>query len=77
MLTRHSTELTDPGWSHHWRTGGPITLAELTSRWSHATGGRHPCSNTTLPPKVAPTATSAATTMEMTRIGTVGWVWEW
>ena len=31
-----------PRWSHHWRTGGPITLAELTSRWSHATGGRHP-----------------------------------
>jgi hypothetical protein len=32
MLTRHSTELTDPGgWSHHWRTGGPITLAELSS----------------------------------------------
>ena len=40
MLTRHSTELTDPGWSHHWRTGGPITLAEHTSKWSHATGGR-------------------------------------
>ena len=40
MLTRHSTELTDPGWSHHWRTGGPITLADHTSRWSHATGGR-------------------------------------
>jgi hypothetical protein len=40
MLTRHSTELTDPGWSHHWRKGGPITLAELTSKWSHATGGR-------------------------------------
>ena len=31
MLTRDSTDLTDPGWSHHWRTGGPITLAELDS----------------------------------------------
>jgi hypothetical protein len=31
MLTRDSTDLTDPGWSHHWRTGGPITLAELAS----------------------------------------------
>jgi len=40
ILTRNSTEQTDPGWSHHWRTGGPITLAQLASRWSHATGGR-------------------------------------
>lgn len=32
-----------------------------------------PCSNTRLPPKVAPTATSAATTIEMNRTGTVGW----
>ena len=40
MLTRDSTELTDPGWSHHWRTGGPITLAELTSKWSHEAGRR-------------------------------------
>ena len=41
MLTRDSTDLTDPGvvpsladrWSHH--TGG------TRLRWSHATGGRH------------------------------------
>jgi hypothetical protein len=44
MLTRHSTELTDPEvvpsladrWSHH--TGG----THLT--WSHPTGGRQVCS---------------------------------
>ena len=37
MLTRDSTEPADPGvvpslaqgWSHDWRKGGPITLAEL------------------------------------------------
>ena len=23
MLTRHSTELTDPGWSHRWRKAVP------------------------------------------------------
>ena len=28
------------GWSHHWRKGGPMLLAELTSRWSHVAGGR-------------------------------------
>ena len=32
--------LLDPGWSHHWRKGGPMLLAELTSRWSHTAGGR-------------------------------------
>jgi hypothetical protein len=32
MITRDSTELTDPPrWSHHWRTGGPIKLAQLAS----------------------------------------------
>jgi len=41
MLTRDSTEPADPrGWSHHWRTDGPITLAEHTSKRSHPTGGR-------------------------------------
>ncbi len=35
--------LVDPGrWSHRWRSSGPIPLAQLTSRWSHVTGGRHP-----------------------------------
>jgi hypothetical protein len=29
-------------WSHHWRTGGPIPLAKLTSKWSHPPGGRQP-----------------------------------
>ena len=29
-----------PGWSHDWRKGGPMLLAELTPRWSHAAGGR-------------------------------------
>ena len=34
--------LADPRrWSHHWRSGGPMPLAQLTARWSHATGGRH------------------------------------
>jgi hypothetical protein len=33
--------LVDPGWSHHWRKGGPMLLAELTWQWSQATGGRH------------------------------------
>jgi len=45
MLTRDSTELTDPGvvpslaegWSHH--TGGTHI------KWSHDTGGRHPRSS--------------------------------
>ena len=35
--------LVDPGrWSHHWRSGGPIPLAQLTAKpkWSHVTGGR-------------------------------------
>jgi hypothetical protein len=34
----------------------------------------NPYSNTRLPPNVAPIATSAATTIEMARIATVGWV---
>ena len=29
------------GWSYDWRKGGPMLLAELTSRWSHVAGGRH------------------------------------
>ena len=29
-----------PGWSHYWRKGGPMLVAELSSRWSHARGGR-------------------------------------
>src|SRR5690606_26136350 len=29
-----------PGWSHHWRKGGPMLLAKLTSQRSHAAGGR-------------------------------------
>ena len=34
--------LVDPGgWSHYWRKGGPMQLAELTSKWSHPAGGRH------------------------------------
>ena len=28
------------GWSHYWRKGGPMLLAELSSKWSHAAGGR-------------------------------------
>lgn len=28
------------GWSHNWRKGGPILVAEVSSRWSHAGGGR-------------------------------------
>jgi hypothetical protein len=27
-------------WSHYWRRGGPMMLAELTSGWSHVGGGR-------------------------------------
>ncbi len=58
MLTGDNTELADPKvvpslatgvvpslanrWSHHWRTGGPITLARTRSKWSHAPGGRQP-----------------------------------
>jgi hypothetical protein len=35
--------LVDPArWSHHWRSGGPMPLAQLTSKWSHVTGGRQP-----------------------------------
>jgi hypothetical protein len=30
-----------PGWSYDWRKGGPMLLAELSSRWSYVTGGRH------------------------------------
>jgi hypothetical protein len=48
MLTGDNTELADPevvpslatGWSHHWRRGGPITLARTRPRWSDAAGGR-------------------------------------
>ena len=29
-----------PGWSHYWRSGGPVLLAKLTVRWSRAAGGR-------------------------------------
>ena len=32
--------LVDPGWSHYWRRDGPMPLANLTSRWSHAAGER-------------------------------------
>ena len=43
MLIRDSTELATPRMvPSHWRTGGPITLAELTSTWTHATSGRQP-----------------------------------
>lgn len=31
----------NPGWSHNWRTGGPMPLAKLSSTWSHAPGRRH------------------------------------
>lgn len=27
-------------WSHYWRKGGPMLVAELSSEWSHAGGGR-------------------------------------
>ena len=30
-----------PGVVHYWRKGGPMLVAELSSRWSHARGGRH------------------------------------
>jgi hypothetical protein len=41
MLTHQQHRTDGPrGWSHHWRTGRPITLAEHTSKWSYPTGGR-------------------------------------
>ena len=36
-------------WSHHWRRGGPMLLAKLTSRWSHAPGGRHTSMRSVVP----------------------------
>jgi hypothetical protein len=30
-----------PRWSHDWQPGGPMTVAKLPIRWSHAHGRRH------------------------------------
>jgi hypothetical protein len=37
----HEPALADPGWSHYWPKGGPMPLAKLTSKWSHAAGRLH------------------------------------
>lgn len=34
------------GWSHNWRSDGPMLLAQLSSRWSHAAGGRQSSAET-------------------------------
>jgi hypothetical protein len=43
MAFSAATPLVDaPEWSHHWRKGGPMRLAKLTTRWPHAAGESYP-----------------------------------